>query len=190
MPACSASASRPIVSVWPTSTTRSSRCRLPASIRLPHQLEAVYGYFMQLPRIRFLLGRRSRRRQDDHGGPAAQGTQGPRPRAAGADRHAGEPHLPVAARTDRQVPRAVRRHPRRRAAGQLRPEPLAGARPGHHLGLLGVAGRGRPRKPAPLALGPGDRRRGPQDERPQRGPQDLRLPPGREPLEDDRPLPA
>ena len=133
-------------------------------------------------------GRRSRGRQDDHGRPAAQGTEGPRPGPPHADRHAGQPDLPVAARTGRQVPREVRRHPRRRAAGQLRPEPLAGTRPGHHLRFLGLARRRRPRKPAPLPLGPGDRRRGPQDERPGRGPQDLRLPAGRGAVEDDRPL--
>ncbi len=54
-PGCFAWASRPIGWAWPTNTTRSSRCRSPASIRCPHQLEAVYGYFMRLPRIRFLL---------------------------------------------------------------------------------------------------------------------------------------
>jgi len=43
---------------------------------LPHQLEAVYDYFLKLPRIRFLLA-------DDPG----------------------ESHLPVATRTEGQVPR-------------------------------------------------------------------------------------
>ena len=50
---------------------------------LPHQLEAVYGYFLRLPRIRFLLA-------DDPGagktimaGLTPQGTQGPRPGASG-----------------------------------------------------------------------------------------------------------
>ena len=48
-------ASRHFDSDWPTSTTRFlpfNRSRLDP---LPHQLEAVYDYFMKLPRIRFLL---------------------------------------------------------------------------------------------------------------------------------------
>ena len=35
---------------------------------LPHQLEAVYDYFLKLPRIRFLLADDPGRGQDDHGG--------------------------------------------------------------------------------------------------------------------------
>ena len=67
---------------------------------LPHQLEAVYDYFIKLPRIRFLLAGRPRRRQDHHGWPAPQGTQDPRAGQTHADRLAGEPDLPVAARTE------------------------------------------------------------------------------------------
>ena len=52
---CSAWGSRPSGSGWPTSTTPTSRSPSPASIRCPHQLEAVYDYFLKLPRIRFLL---------------------------------------------------------------------------------------------------------------------------------------
>ena len=48
--------------------------------------------------------------------------------------------------------------------------------PGHHLGLLGLARRRRPGKPAAQPLGPHHRRRGPQDERLQRGQEDARLP--------------
>jgi len=41
--------------VWPMNTTRTSHCPSPALTPLPHQLEAVYDYFLKLPRIRFLL---------------------------------------------------------------------------------------------------------------------------------------
>ena len=77
---------------------------------LPHQLEAVYGYFLRLPRIRFLLA-------DDPGagktimaGLTPEGTQGPRAGAADADRRPGEPDVPVAAGAGRQVPREVPGH--------------------------------------------------------------------------------
>ena len=53
-PNTSASASKPTGSASLTNTTHISRSRSPASI-LFHQLEAVYGYFLKLPRIRFLL---------------------------------------------------------------------------------------------------------------------------------------
>ena len=64
-------------------------------------------------------------------------------------------------------------------------------RPGHHLGLLGLAHRGRPGEPAAQPLGPRHRRRGPQDERLQRATsKTLAYQLGRGTLRDDRPLPA
>ena len=95
---------------------------------LPHQLEAVYDYFMKLPRIRFLLA-------DDPGAGKTimAGLLLKELKARGLVQrmlivHAGQPDVPVAAGAEGQVPRELRRHPRRRAARQLRPEPLAGAR--------------------------------------------------------------
>ena len=55
MPPASASASRRCASAWPTSTTPTSRLSIARVDPLPHQLEAVYDYFLKLPRIRFLL---------------------------------------------------------------------------------------------------------------------------------------
>ncbi len=94
---------------------------------LPHQLEAVYDYFLKLPRIRFLLA-------DDPG--------------AGKTIMAGLLLKELKARglvkrtlivtpanltfqwqreTEGQVPRELRGHPERRAARELRAEPVAGA---------------------------------------------------------------
>ena len=79
---------------------------------LPHQLEAVYDYFLKLPRIRFLLA-------DDPGAGKtimaglllkelkARGLVG-----ATAGRRSGEPHVSVAARAKGQVPRELRGHSR------------------------------------------------------------------------------
>ena len=121
---------------------------------LPHQLEAVYDYFLKLPRIRFLLA-------DDPGagktimaGLLLKELKARGPGPADADRRPGEPDVPVAARTQGQVPRELRGHPGRDAPHQLRPQPLAGPRSGHHVDLLGLARRGRQGEPAPLALGP------------------------------------
>ena len=120
---------------------------------LPHQLEAVYDYFLKLPRIRFLLA-------DDPGAGKTimAGLLLKELKARGLvrrtlDRRAGQPHLPVAAGAEGQVPGELRGHPRRRAAGELRAEPLAGARSGHHLDLLGLADRGRQGEPPPLDAG-------------------------------------
>ena len=157
---------------------------------LPHQLEAVYDYFLKLPRIRFLLA-------DDPGAGKTimAGLLLKELKARGLvrrtlDRRPGQPDLPVAAGAEGQVPRELRGHPGRDAADQLRPEPLAGPRPGHHVDLLGLPGRGRQGEPAPLALGPHRRGRGPQDERLRRRPEDAGLPARRVPLRHDRPLPA
>ena len=92
---------------------------------LPHQLEAVYDYFIKLPRIRFLLA-------DDPGagktimaGLLIKELKIRGLVQAHAHRHAGQSVLPVAAGTQRQVPRELRSHPQRRAARQLRHKPLA-----------------------------------------------------------------
>ncbi len=111
---------------------------------LPHQLEAVYGYFLRLPRIRFLLADDPGAGKTIMGGLTAQGTQGPRTGQAHANRHPRKPDLSVAAGDGRQVPREIRGHPRCLAPCQLRPEPLAGARSGHHICLLGLIDRRRP----------------------------------------------
>ena len=158
---------------------------------LPHQLEAVYDYFLQAAAHPVPPGRRPGRRQDDHGRAAPQGAQGPRPGPPTSDRHAGQPDLPVAARTEGQVPRAVRGHRGGRAARQLRPEPVAGTRPGHHLGLLGLARRRRPREPAAapdwdlVIVDEAHKMRALREDQ-----KTLRLPLWRVALEDDRPLPA
>ena len=70
---------------------------------LPHQLEAVYDYFMRLPHP-VPPRRRPRCGEDDHGGLAPQGAKDPRPREADADRRAGEPLLSVAARAEGKIP--------------------------------------------------------------------------------------
>ena len=62
-------------------------------------------------------------------------------------------------------------------------EPVAGEEPGHHLGLLGLAHRGRQGEPAAQPLGPHHRGRGAQDERLQRRQEDARLPARRGALE-------
>ena len=54
-PSASGWASRPCAWGSPTSTTPTSRLSIARVDPLPHQLEAVYDYFLQLPRIRFLL---------------------------------------------------------------------------------------------------------------------------------------
>ena len=58
------------------------------------------------------LGRRSRRRQSDHGRVAPEGVEVPRRYRVDAARDIDQPHLPVAAGTVRQVPREVWRDPR------------------------------------------------------------------------------
>ena len=74
---------------------------------LPHQLEAVYDYFIKLPRIRFLAGRRSRCRQNDHGGPSHQRAENSGSGQANAYRDARQSLLPVATGTQRQIPREL-----------------------------------------------------------------------------------
>lgn len=143
---------------------------------LPHQLEAAYEYFLKLPRIRFLLA--------DDPGPGKTVMASLLIKELNA-RGLAQRILIVAPAhltfqwqrgTRGQVPREVRDHPRRHAPGQLRPEPVAGTRPGRNERVAGGDPRGRPRKPAAIPLGPRDFGRGPQDERPLRGLLDLRLP--------------
>lgn len=94
---------------------------------LPHQLEAVYDYFLRLPRIRFLLA-------DDPGAGKTimAGLLLKELKARGLVRRAlivtpGQSDLSVAARAARQVSRALRRRARRSPARHLRREPVAGA---------------------------------------------------------------
>ncbi len=57
---------------------------------LPHQLEAVYDYFLKTAAHSLSAGRRSRRRQDDHGRASHQGAENPRARQTHPDRHPGQ----------------------------------------------------------------------------------------------------
>lgn len=58
---------------------------------LPHQIEAVYGELLGRTPLRFPAGRRSGRREDDHGGALHQGSGAARGRGTGADRRSGWP---------------------------------------------------------------------------------------------------
>ena len=105
---------------------------------LPHQLEAVYDYFIKLPRIRFLLA-------DDPGAGKTimAGLLIKELKIRGLVKRTlivtpGESLLPVAARAERQVSRELRGRPKRRASGQLRHEPVAGEEPGHHVRFVGL----------------------------------------------------
>ena len=101
---------------------------------LPHQLEAVYDYFLRLPRIRFLLA-------DDPG--AGKTIKDGLLIKESKDRGLiSRPLIVTPANLTfqwQQVPREVRHHSRRRAPRQLRPKPVAGTRPGHHFGIVGLA---------------------------------------------------
>ena len=131
---------------------------------LPHQLEAVYEYFMKLPSVRFLLA-------DDAG--------------AGKTIMAGllirelklrglverilivcpaNPDLPVATGTAGGVRPTVRRDERVRHPQPVRNEPVAGAAPGRHIPGPGQAS-GHPPRAGAGPLGLGDHRRGPPDVR-------------------------
>ena len=121
---------------------------------LPHQLEAVYDYFLKLPRIRFLLA-------DDPG--------------AGKTIMAGlllkelkirglvkRTLIVTPANLSFQWQREMQDKFREHfeiirgdvLARQLRLEPLAGEAPGRHVDLVGVAHRGRQGQPAAQPLGP------------------------------------
>ena len=93
---------------------------------LPHQLEAVYDYFLKLARIRFLSGGRPGSWQNDHGWAASERAEDPRTSEADAHRHSCEPFVSVAARIERQVPRKLRSRSRRRSQSELRIKSLAG----------------------------------------------------------------
>ena len=121
---------------------------------LPHQLEAVYDYFLKLPRIRFLLA--------DDPGAGKTIMAGLLLKELKARGLVARTLIVTPANLTFQWQRELkdkfreklRNHSQRRAAGQLRPEPLAGPRPGRHVRLVGLASRGRPRQPSPLAVGP------------------------------------
>ena len=108
---------------------------------LPHQLEAVYDYFLKLPRIRFLLA-------DDPGAGKTimAGLLIKELKIRGLVKRTlivtpGQSLIPVAARAERQVPREFRGHPKRRSPRELRIEPVAGQESGHYLGFVGFARR-------------------------------------------------
>ena len=190
MPGCSASASRPIAWDWPTSTTPSSRSPSPASIRCRTSW------------------RRSTAISSDC---LASASCWPTIPAPGKTIMAGLPLKELKARG--LVQRMLIVAPAN-LTFQWQREMTDKFRERFHVIRGGVLRANYGQNPwqehdqvitsvswvslvedareslLPLALGPDHRRRGPQDERPQRGPQDLRLPPGREPVEDDRPLPA
>ena len=132
---------------------------------LPHQLEAVYDYFLKLPRIRFLLA-------DD---PARARRSWPdccikELKIRGLVRRT---LIVTPANLSFQWQREMkdkfresfRGHPRRRARANYGPNPWQDKDQVHHVGLLGLAHRGRQGKPAAQPLGLDHRRRGPQDER-------------------------
>ena len=125
---------------------------------LPHQLEAVYDYFLRLPRIRFLLA-------DDPG--------------AGKTIMAGLliKELKVRGLIQRilivtpanlsfqwqrelkdKFRGVVLGRARRRSEVELRVKSLAGHQPVHHLGLLGLPSRGRQGQPDAESVGPYRRR--------------------------------
>jgi hypothetical protein len=108
---------------------------------LPHQLEAVYDYFHKAAAHPVSAGRRSRSRKNHHGLPSHQGTQDTRTGEANAHRDAGQPVVPMAARTQGQVPLKFRGRPRRCAPRQLRHESLAAEKSGAHFRLVGFACR-------------------------------------------------
>ena len=135
---------------------------------LPHQLEAVYDYFLRLPRIRFLLA-------DDPG--------------AGKTIMAGllikelkirglikRTLIVTPANLSFQWQRELKDKFRENfeiirsdvLPRELRVESLAGEESGHHFSILGVADRGCEREPPPQPVGPHHCRRSPQDERVQR----------------------
>jgi SNF2 family DNA or RNA helicase len=108
---------------------------------LPHQLEAVYDYFLKLPRIRFLLA-------DDPGAGKTimAGLLLKELKARGLVQRT----LIVApANLTFQWQRELK-DKFRESFDVIRGETL---RPGHHVDLVGLARRGCERKPASLALG-------------------------------------
>ncbi len=116
---------------------------------LPHQLEAVYDYFLTMPRIRFLLA-------DDPGAGktimAGLLLKELKIRGLGqadADHHASQPVIPVATGNEREVPRAVRGHSQRRASSQLRHESVARTESGGHVPFVGLSDRGCQGQPPP-----------------------------------------
>ena len=74
---------------------------------LPHQLEAVYEYFMKLPSGAIPAGRRRGSWQDHHGRSAHPRAQAPGHRRASAGRLPCEPDLSVAAGVEREVRPAI-----------------------------------------------------------------------------------
>ena len=128
---------------------RSAAASARSGLRLPAQARA-----RAVP-----AGRRRRRGQDHHGGPAHPRAGAARPRRAHPDRLPGQPRLPVAARAEGEVRHEV---PRPEGPGHPRPvrrEPVAGAQPGHHLARPGEARR-HPSRAAPGPLGSRHRGRG------------------------------
>ena len=108
---------------------------------LPHQLEAVYDYFLKLPRIRFLLA-------DDPGAGKTimAGLLIKELKIRGLAKRTlivtpGQSLIPVATRAEGQVPRKFRGHPKRRSPGELWIKPVAGKEPGHYLGFVGFPRR-------------------------------------------------
>jgi hypothetical protein len=142
---------------------------------LPHQLEAVYEYFMKLPRIRFLLA-------DDPG--------------AGKTIMAGLliKELKIRGLVKRVLiitPASLTFQWQRELKDKFREnfeiirsdvlranygiESLAGEGSGHHLGVVGLARRRRQGILVAQPMGPDHRRRGAQDERLQQREEDPRL---------------
>ena len=110
-------------------------------------------------------GRRSRRRQDDHGRPAHQGTDRPRRPAALPHRLSRQPGRAVAGRTLPPLPSAVRDSDQRQARSRAHRQLVPRNQPGHRPARQALAQRRRAAEApgAGLPLGPDRLRRGAQD---------------------------
>ena len=92
---------------------------------LPHQLEAVYEYFLKLPSVRFLLAGRRWGGKDHNGRPANPRTQNAWAGGTHPYRVSREPVLSVAARDEGEVRPAVHRFPGQRHSQPVRLQSMA-----------------------------------------------------------------
>ena len=156
---------------------------------LPHQLEAVYGYFLKLPRIRFLLA-------DDPGAGKTimAGLLLKELKARGlVQRTLIVTPANLSFQWQREMKDKFRENFEVIRSDVLRAN--YGQNPWQDRDqvvtsdLLGLARRGRAGQPAAFALGSGHRRRSAQNGRVRRRQEDPRLPARGEALRDDRPFP-
>ena len=93
---------------------------------LPHQLEAVYEYFMKLPSVRFLLADDAGAGKTIMAGLLVRATQTPGTGRENSRGMPSQPDLPVAEGTVREVRPVVPRPEREQHPGPVRDEPMAG----------------------------------------------------------------